>query len=150
ALRHHRAASDRRREQEEQDAGGDPHVDDVLGDGDVDVVRTDPETQWDTHLVRYVMEDVLGDSAFFLRVAAMSSWVLPRVVSSGRRFLFAERDAMLRRARTLALGHRRRLLFLYRTARARTVLRCLREEQRCDERERHRSGSRPPRPRRAE
>ena len=82
--------------------------------------------------------------------AAMSSWVLPRVVSSGRRFLFAERDAMLRRARTLALGHRRRFLFLYRTARGRTVLRCLREEQRCDERERHRSGSRPPRPRRAE
>src|SRR5205814_3981483 len=93
------------------------------------------------------VEDVLGDATFFLRLAwfAFALGMSAGLVRPRSNFLLAERDPMLAGARLLALGHGSGLLLLDFSAPWLRVLRGLREEQGCDERDGHRSGSCPPR-----
>src|SRR3954462_7473062 len=68
---------------DEQDAGGDPHVDHVLGDVEADVPVARPEPERHHRLVLDVMEDVGGDALFFLLLAGLALRLVGGFVSGG-------------------------------------------------------------------
>ena len=66
ALGNQRALAGAEADDDEQDAGRDPHVDDVLGDVEADVAVAHPEAERDHDLVLHVVEDVVGDALLVL------------------------------------------------------------------------------------
>ena len=109
ARRDHRALAGAQAHDDQQDAGGDPHVDDVLGDVQPDVAVPRPEPERDHHFVLHVLEDVLGDPALVL-LAALSVLALP--LGARRNLLVAERRPVLVRGRMRRVGHRHFLALL--------------------------------------
>ena len=119
----HRALASAEPHDDQQDAGGDPHVDDVLGDVQTDVSVTGPEPERDHHFVLDMLEDVLGDPGLVLLAALFVLALLLR-----GRLLVAEGGPMLVHRGVRRIGHRQFLALLPGL--------CLRQQQ-CGEEDDH-------------
>ena len=104
ALGNDGALAGREADHDQEDAGGDPHVDHVLGDVEAHVALTRPEAERHHRLVLHVLEDVLRDAALVLLAALL---VLALVHGARRDLLVSERRPMLAggRLRRVRNGH---------------------------------------------
>src|SRR5438874_2508208 len=102
----HGAPAGAEADDDQQDAGGDPHVDHVLGDVEADVAVAGPEPERDHDLVLDVLEDVLRDATLVLFTALL---VLALALCPGSYFLMAQRRAVLARRRAVGVAHRNTL-----------------------------------------